>query len=150
MVPTGIHTQFQRWIWTFIVASSHYGETVTILAMGKDAFGVNLTQFSKLDRQIRRRGINVRLAICHDGRSQRNSGASLIGWAPSSNGHDKFYQEFDLTTLVRYQQGQPNGQDPRYINFAQELIEKARRRQLVGQALASFAAVNDRGRNRGL
>lgn len=31
-----------------MIASSNYGETVTILAMGKDAFGVNLTQFSKL------------------------------------------------------------------------------------------------------
>ena len=118
--------------------------------MGKDGFGINPTQFSKLDAQIRRRGMNVRLAICHDGQSQRNSGASLIGWTPSINGHDKLYQEFDLTTLVRYLQGQPNGQDARYVNYAQETMEKARRRQLVGQALASFAAVNDRGRNRGL
>ena len=90
--------------------------------MGKDAFGVSLTQFSKLDVQIRHRGINVRLAICYDGQSQRNSGASLVGWTPSINGHDKFYQEFDLTTLVAYQQGQPNRQDPRYVNFAQELV----------------------------
>ena len=137
-------------LWTFIVATSHYGETVTVLAMGKDAFGVNLTQFSKLDTQIRRRGIKVRLAICHDGQSQRSSGASLLGWTPSSNGHDKLYQEFDLTTLVSYQQGLPNGQDLRYVNFAQELIEKERRRQVVGTALASFASVNDRGRNRSL
>ena len=133
-----------------MVASSYYGEIVTILAMGKDGFGVNATQFSKLDAQIRHRGIHVRLAICHDGQSQTSSGASLVGWMPSSNGHDSLYQEFNLTTLVRYIQGQPNRQDPRYVNYAQEIMEKARRRQVVGQALASFASVKDRGRTRGL
>ena len=36
-------------LWTFIVVTSSYGGTVTILAMGKDGFGVNKDQFRKLD-----------------------------------------------------------------------------------------------------
>lgn len=77
------------------------------------------------------RSKNIRLAICHDAQSQRNSKASLTGWTPSSNGRDKLHQEFDLTILVRYQQGQPNGQEAKYLNFAQEVVEKHRGRQAI-------------------
>ena len=72
-------------LWTFIVATSSYGETVTILTMGKDGFGVNKDRFKKLDRQVQ---------------AQRNSSASLLGWT-RSNMKDKYYQEFDFATLVR-------------------------------------------------
>lgn len=39
-------------LWTFIIASSTRGETVTILAEVRDGFGVWKMQFTKVDRQI--------------------------------------------------------------------------------------------------
>ena len=39
-------------LWTFIVATSSYGGTFTILAMGKDGFGVNKDQVRELDTVI--------------------------------------------------------------------------------------------------
>lgn len=36
-------------------------ETVTVLAMGKDGFGVSKDQFTKLDRQLQRRGVKLKL-----------------------------------------------------------------------------------------
>lgn len=54
-------------LWTFMIATSSYGETVTILAMGKDGFGVSKDQFTKLDRQLQRRGVKLKLVIGHDG-----------------------------------------------------------------------------------
>ena len=95
--------------WTFMVASSHRNETVTILVMGKDGFGVSKIQFTKLNRQIQCRGVNIRLVICHDGQSQRKSNASLLGWTTSSNRNDTYYQEFDYSTLVSHMRGLPNG-----------------------------------------
>ena len=50
-------------LWTFIVASSSYGETVTILVMGKDGFGVSKDQFKRLNGQIQCRGIQLKLII---------------------------------------------------------------------------------------
>ena len=70
---------------------AHCGETVTILAMGKDDFWVSIVQLTKLNRQIQCRGVNKQLAICHDGQSQRKSGASLLGWTPSNNRNDIYY-----------------------------------------------------------
>ena len=133
-----------------MVASSHRGETVSILAMGKDGFGVSKIQFIKFNRQIQCRGVNIRLIICHDGQSQRKSDASLLGWTPSSNRNDKYYQEFDFSTLVSYIRGLPNGQDQRYINYTRELLDKERKRELLGVAQSAFASANDRGRNRAL
>ena len=143
--PFGIHTQFSTVdMWTFILSSSHRGETITILTMGKDGFAVNKTQFTKLNAQIYCRGVTIQLTIYHNGESQRKSGASLLGWTPSSNRNDKFYQEFDFSTLGRYIRGLPNGQDPRYLNYAQELLDKQRKRELLGAAQSAFTSVNDR------
>ena len=69
--------------------SAHRGETVTILAMGKDDLWVNKEQSIKFSRRIKCRRINMQLAICHDGQSQRESGASLPGWTPSNNRNGK-------------------------------------------------------------
>ena len=133
-------------LWTFIIATSSYGETVTVLAMGKDGFGVSTDQFQKLDRQLQSRGVTLALVIGHDGQSQRSSNASLLGWT-RSNMKDKYYQEFDFATLVRYLRGLPNLQEQRYINLARELHDKKAKRLQLGIAQSAFASVNDRGRN---
>lgn len=133
-------------LWTFIIATSSYGETIAVLAMGKDGFGVNKYQFIKLDRQLQRRGNKLKLVIGHDGQSQQKSNASLLGWTGSTT-KDKWYQEFDLATLVRHLRGLPNAQEQRYVNFAQELHDKAAKRAQLGISQSAFASVNDRGRN---
>lgn len=60
---------------------------------------------------------------------------------------DKWYQEFDFATLVRYLRGLPNVQEQRYVNFTQELHDKAAKRVQLGISQSAFASVNDRGRN---
>lgn len=64
-------------------------------------------------------------------RARENAGPFLVGWTPSRNGHDRYYQEFDFTTLVRYQQGESNVQFAGNSRFAQELVEKERKRQVI-------------------
>ena len=56
----------------------------------------------------------------------------------------------DFSTLVRHLQGLPNGQDQKYINLAQELLDKHGKREVIGAAQAAFTSVNDRGRSRAL
>ena len=82
-----------------------------------------------------------------DGQCKEKSNGSLLGWMPSSHGDDKYYQDLDLATLISYMLGLPNLQTQRYINLAQELLDKEAKRALLSVAQSAFASVNDRGRN---
>ena len=58
--------------------------------------------------------------------------------------------EIDLSTLVRYLKGLPNGQDKTYLENEQELLNKREKGGLIGAAQAIFASVNEGGRSRAL
>ena len=64
-------------LWTFIVAASSYGEIDTVLAMGKDGFGVDKNQFTKVDRQLHRRGVKLKLVTGHDSMAKAKESPAL-------------------------------------------------------------------------